>query len=62
MANDWGVNLPDGPDSAHFHMRLNMQMMAPEMFDTAYIKGQIRDHEKTIALFEDAAANSNLRS
>lgn len=61
IADGWNLDLPAGPDSAHFAMRLKMTTMAPEMFDTAYVKGQIVDHDKTIALFEHATTNSNQR-
>jgi putative membrane protein len=59
IADSWDIGVPAAPDSAHFALRLMMASMASEMFDTAYINGQIKDHEKTIALFEAAAANAD---
>ncbi|HEU4552947.1 MAG TPA: DUF4142 domain-containing protein [Chitinophaga sp.] len=59
IANDWDVTVPNGPDSMHIALKQQMMAMSPHMFDTAYANGQVRDHEKTIALFEDAAANSD---
>ncbi|MBW8682889.1 DUF4142 domain-containing protein [Chitinophaga rhizophila] len=59
IADGWDVDVPEAPDSLHFVMRQQMSRMTPEMFDTTYIKGQIADHIKTIALFENAATNAN---
>ncbi|QHS63729.1 DUF4142 domain-containing protein [Chitinophaga agri] len=59
IADGFDVDLPAAPDSVHFAARLSMKGLPPAAFDTAYIKGQVKDHEKTIALFENAAANAN---
>jgi putative membrane protein len=59
IADEWDVDVPDTPDSLHIALKQQMGLMRGHTFDTAYINGQIKDHEKTIALFEDAAANSN---
>ncbi|GEP89110.1 putative membrane protein [Chitinophaga terrae (ex Kim and Jung 2007)] len=59
IAGSWNIDLPDTPDSAHIALRQQLQQKNGKSFDTAYISGQIKDHAKTIALFEDAAANSS---
>lgn len=59
IGNAWIVDLPDTPDTTHIRLKQQLLTMTGYSFDTAYIHGQIRDHQKTIALFEDAAINSD---
>lgn len=58
VADPNGVQLPTTPDPAHVVIKQQlMAMTAGTMFDTAYIRGQVRDHNATIALFQDEIAN-----
>lgn len=62
IANRWFVNIPQTPDSLHMAKKQQLMMMSGYMFDTAYINGQIKDHQATIALLEMAEDSSNQES
>lgn len=55
IANMFSVDIPQTPDSLHAAKKQQLMMMSGYMFDTAYINGQIKDHQATIALLEMAA-------
>lgn len=58
VADPRGVTLPTAPDAPHQAIKQQlMAMAAGKMFDTAYINGQVRDHQATIALFNNEVAN-----
>jgi putative membrane protein len=59
IGESWLIDLPDEPDSLHKALKQQLLTLSGYSFDTAYIHGQVRDHQATIALFEDAAANSD---
>ncbi|WP_298731572.1 DUF4142 domain-containing protein [uncultured Chitinophaga sp.] len=59
IGNAWIVDLPDNPDTVHLRLKQQLLTLSGYSFDTAYINAQIRDHNVNIALFEDAAANSD---
>lgn len=44
------TDLPTGPDSAHQAMTHMLMMMSGRAFDSAYMKMQVIDHQKTIDL------------
>lgn len=48
---------PTDLDAEHKAMADSMMKMTGEDFDRDYIKGQVADHEKTVAFFESQAAN-----
>jgi len=50
---------PPGPDSAHVLIAQHLMMLSGYTFDTAYIHGQVADHQKTIDLFQDEINNGN---
>ncbi|HJT74495.1 MAG TPA: DUF4142 domain-containing protein [Chitinophaga sp.] len=62
LADDWDANTPDAPDSVHLAIKQQLMLMTGHMFDTAYINGQVRDHQATIALFEYAADSSDAQA
>jgi putative membrane protein len=62
MASRWSLDLPQTPDSLHRAKKQQLMMMSGHAFDTAYIAGQIKDHQATIALLEMAANNSGQQS
>lgn len=55
IALSWGIEVPNTPDSAHLSILAQLQALKGHSFDTAYINGQVRDHAKAIALFEEEA-------
>jgi putative membrane protein len=59
LAISWSVTIPRAPDSLHAAKKQQLMMMSGHMFDTAYINGQIKDHEATIALLEMAVDESD---
>lgn len=53
IADDFDYDLPDEPDEAHQQQLATLSSLSGHMFDTVYINGQIRDHQKTIELFQN---------
>lgn len=62
LANNWNVNIPLSPDSAHLAIKAQLLLLTGYSFDTAYIRGQIKDHEHAVALFQFAADSSKVGS
>jgi len=61
LGDIWEVDLPQQPDSAHMAMKQRLQTLSGYTFDTAYINGQIKDHQHTIALLESMAGSADLQ-
>ena len=59
LGNSFGVALPTTADSVHEAKAAMLQSMSGYMFDTAYINAQVKDHEATIALFQQELASGN---
>jgi putative membrane protein len=59
IAGDLNVNAPDSIDAEHMAMKQQLMMMSGMAFDSAYINGQVKDHEATISLFENEANSGN---
>jgi putative membrane protein len=59
IADDRDVNVPDGLDQEHTNMKQALQNLSGYKFDSAYIAGQVRDHQNTISLFEAESQNGN---
>ena len=55
LGNKFSFTLPTTMDSAHQAMRPQLEALSGYSFDTAYINGQVRDHEATITLFQNEA-------
>lgn len=62
LSNNWNVSIPHSPDSLHLAQRAQLLLLTGYSFDTAYIRGQIRDHEQAVALFQFAADSSKVGS
>lgn len=63
LAANWNINVSATPDSMHILLMQKMQMLSGHMFDTAYIKSQVNDHNNAIALFQQEVndgENTNL--
>ena len=64
IAGKMNVMLPDKVSAEHQAKIDQMTKMTGDAFDTAYAKGMVEDHEKTIAEFEKAsgiAKNADLK-
>lgn len=55
VASKMNVTLPDKVSAAHQAKIDKMSKMSGAAFDTAYIKGMVEDHTKTVADFEKAS-------
>lgn len=55
LAQSKGVALPTEMDSSHRSMRDRLGKLSGAEFDREYMRGQVKDHEKTVALFEREA-------
>jgi putative membrane protein len=52
LAEKKSVTLPTDLDAMHKSMKDKLSNLSGAEFDKEYIKGQVEDHEKTVALFE----------
>jgi putative membrane protein len=59
IAGAVNVTPPSGPDSIHIVMAQKLMTLSGHTFDTAYIHGQVMDHQKTIDLFQNEISNGN---
>lgn len=58
IADDYdNINLPTTMDAMHLQIYQQLQSLSGEKFDSAYIKSQVDDHKKTVALFENETNN-----
>lgn len=57
LASSKNVTLPTGLDAKHQAMMTKMGSMSGMDFDREYMKGQVKDHEKMVKLFQNEAAN-----
>jgi putative membrane protein len=55
IAAQKGVTLPSSLDARHQAQVDKMNKLAGPAFDTAYVNGMVRDHEKTVAMFKEEA-------
>ncbi len=51
VAMSKNVTLPASADAKHQVMMTKMQAMSGEMFDRAYVKAMVKDHEKAVKMF-----------
>ena len=59
LGNSLNVTLPTTPDQEHQEKAAMLQTMTGYTFDTAYINGQVTDHQVTIALFQKELSDGN---
>lgn len=57
VAQAKGVTPPTSLDPTHAEMLARLQRLRGAAFDRAYLQGQIADHQTTLALFQNEAAN-----
>ena len=64
IMNNLGIQAPDSLDDTHREANRKLSALKGAAFDKEYIAGQIKDHQETIAMFEQEAnsgSNSQLR-
>jgi putative membrane protein len=52
IAKNENVTLPDSTDDEHRRFKQRLMLVTGNSFDSAYMQSQVRDHVKTIALFQ----------
>jgi putative membrane protein len=52
-----GVKLPESPSLTQMASSKELQLLSGDSFDKSYIKGQIKAHRETIALFQKEIAS-----
>ena len=57
LAKNQGITLPDSTDDEHRMFKQRLMLVSGNSFDSAYIQSQVRDHVKTIALFQAEIKN-----
>ena len=65
LADGLKISIPDAPDSVHQAKAALLKTLSGHTFDTAYINGQVKDHEATIAFFKtelSAGYNPSVRN
>jgi len=62
IASKIDIGFPTTPDTAHQEALKKMQSMEGIAFDEAYIKMMQQDHDRTVDLFEKAAADPQLNN
>lgn len=56
LVNDELMMLPTEPDAEHKALKLRLDSLNGYVFDTVYMNAQLKDHVKTIVLFETEAS------
>ena len=56
LARTKGVTLPTTPDAEHVALKTRLSGYTGRTFDTAYINAQVKDHAKTVILFQSEMA------
>ena len=60
-----GMTMPDSVDAEHQALMTRLNSLTGFAFDTAYINSQVKDHQKTLAVFQSevsAGKNDNVRN
>ena len=59
IAGRLGLYAPDSLDAEHVALKNQLSTLTGREFDSVYIHAQVKDHQKTIALFEQESDNGN---
>lgn len=54
-----GQTMPDSVDAEHQALMTRLNSLSGVSFDTAYINSQVRDHQKTVSIFQTEISNGN---
>lgn len=59
VATNIGITLPDTVDAEHQALMVRLSSLSGYSFDTAYINSQVKDHQKTISIFQMEISSGN---
>jgi putative membrane protein len=59
LATSLSRTLPDSVDAEHQALMTRLNSLSGYSFDTAYINSQVKDHQKTVTLFQAEIINGN---
>ncbi len=59
IAGQLGLHAPDSLDAAHVQMAAMLSQMSGRAFDSAYVHGQVTDHQNTVTLFQNESGNGS---
>jgi putative membrane protein len=59
VASGTGITSPDSVDAEHRALMVRLDSLTGRSFDTAYINSQVKDHQKTISIFQTEISNGN---
>lgn len=62
IAGSYNYTLPSVLDSTHITVKDSLNVYTGYTFDTAYINGQVRDHDRLISIYQDEISNGNADS
>jgi putative membrane protein len=62
LATKYNFSLPSTADSAHLSFKDSLNVYTGYQFDTAYVNGQVRDHQQAVAVFQDEITNGSADS
>jgi len=62
VGTSFNASISTNLDAEHQAMKQKLMTMEGYSFDTAYVHGQVRDHQKTLDLFKSEAQNGNAGS
>jgi putative membrane protein len=57
IAASKNIDLPTSPSMGQMATKTKLEVLSGDTFDKSYIKGMVKDHEQTIALFKGEAAS-----
>lgn len=59
VASGIGITLPDTVDAEHQALMVRLNSLSGYSFDTAYINSQVKDHQKTLSIFQMEVSSGN---
>jgi len=59
IASSLGLYAPDSLDAEHVALKAQLNGLSGRAFDSVYIHAQVKDHQKTIALFEQESRDGD---
>jgi putative membrane protein len=61
IASSLGKTLPDTVDAEHQALMVRLNSLSGHSFDTAYMNSQVKDHQKTVMIFQTETSDGNNR-
>jgi putative membrane protein len=59
LYSNLGRTMPDTVDAEHQALMTRLNALTGRSFDTAYINSQVRDHQKTLTIFQSEVSSGN---